>query len=217
VQNITRTLDALADPNGILLVWEGGEDVLWLEDADRANDRLERCAPEVAALRRKLAVHHPQWLVIGRGVEESAAVALVTIAWQTYPDLGLAMLGPLGDVRRCERWLRRGCNVYLPDSIPFAAVVRAVDCASAIDAILVDRSFYLERARSRHVGAAPSLTARQREVLNLIDRHLTNGEIASALHVSENTIEFHVRRLLDKLGARNRMHAVRRAFDLGLI
>jgi DNA-binding NarL/FixJ family response regulator len=54
-------------------------------------------------------------------------------------------------------------------------------------------------------------------VLRLIDRHLTNPEIAGALHVSENTVEFHVRKLLDKLGARSRMEAVRRATDLGLL
>ena len=207
---MTSTLEAVASPNGILVV---REDVLWMEESSR----FERCAPNVDSLRRKLAVLHPRWLVVGRGVDESAAVALVTTAWQTYPDLELAMLGPRSDVRRCERWLRRGCRVYLPDAIPFAAVLSALDCASSVDAVLVDRSFYLEGARPRHVGTAPSLTARQREVLTLIDRHLTNGEIADALHVSENTIEFHVRRLLDKLGARNRMQAVRRACDLGLI
>jgi DNA-binding NarL/FixJ family response regulator len=207
---MTGTLEALAGPNGILVVWE---DVLWMEDSAR----FERCAPDADSLRRKLAVLHPRWLVIGRGVDEDGAAELVTTAWQTYPELELAMLGPRSDMRRCERWLRRGCRVYLPDSIPFAAVLRALDCASSVDAVLVDRSFYLEGARSRHVGNAPTLTARQREVLTLIDRHLTNGEIAGALHVSENTIEFHVRRLLDKLGARNRMQAVRRACDLGLI
>jgi DNA-binding NarL/FixJ family response regulator len=207
---MTSTVEALAGPNGILVVWE---DVLWMEDSAR----FERCAPDAGSLRRKLAVLRPRWLVIGRGVDEDAAVELVTTAWQTYPELELAMLGPRSDMRRCERWLRRGCRVYLPDAIPFAAVLRALDCASSFDAVLVDRSFYLEGARSRHIGSAPSLTARQREVLTLIDRHLTNGEIAVALHVSENTIEFHVRRLLDKLGARNRMQAVRRACDLGLI
>jgi len=207
---MTSTVEALAGPNGILVVWE---DVLWMEDSAR----FERCAPDADSLRRKLAVLHPRWLVVGRGVDEDAAVDLVTTAWQTYPELELAMLGPRTDMRRCERWLRRGCRVYLPDSIPFPAILRALDCASSVDAVLVDRSFYLEGARSRHVGNAPALTARQREVLTLIDRHLTNGEIADALHVSENTIEFHVRRLLDKLGARNRMQAARRACDMGLI
>lgn len=217
MQNTTSTLDTALKPEGLLVAPPGGWDVLQPEDADDASIRFARCAPEVDSLRRELALHQPRWLVIGSGVEENAAVALVMDAWQMCPDLQLAMFGPPGDVGRCERWLRRGCHVYLPDTMPLAALANALDYASALDAILVDRSFYLEGARSQQLGTAPMLTARQREVLKLIDRHLTNGEIASALFVSENTIEFHVRRLLERLGARNRAQAVRRAHDLGLI
>jgi len=201
----------------MLVVWDCGEDVHLLEHAGRTGARFERCGPDVESLRGRLAVHHPLWLVIGPGIGEATVVELVSTAWQAYPDLRLAILGPVGDLRRCERWLRRGCHVYLPDSIPFAAMLKAIDCATAADAVLVDRAFYLEGARVRHVGPTPSLTSRQHQVLSLLDRQLTNPEIADALRVSENTIEFHVRRLLDKLGARNRVQAVRRAYDLGLI
>jgi DNA-binding NarL/FixJ family response regulator len=214
---MTSLLDTDDQPDGMLVVWECDEDVHWLEPADRAGGRFERCGPELGSLSRTLATLHPLWLVIGPGIEEGVVQALVATAWDTYPDLRLAMLGPVGDLRRCERWLRYGCRVYLPDSIPFAAVRRTLAVASTVDAVVVDRSFYLEGGRARFVGPAPVLTDRQRDVLRLIDRHLTNPEIADALHVSENTIEFHVRRLLDKLGARNRMQAVRRATDLGLI
>jgi DNA-binding NarL/FixJ family response regulator len=218
VRNETSQLDTFAQPDGMLVVWDCDEDVHWLEHTDRSGARFERCGPELGSLRRKLAMQRPLWLVMGPGIDESIVQALVTAAWGTYPDLSLAMLGPVGDLRRCERWLRCGCRVYMPDSTPFATVRKALDLAAAVDgAIIVDRAFYLEGARSRLVGATPSLTSRQREVLQLIDRHLTNPEIADALHVSENTIEFHVRRLLDKLGARSRMQAVRRASDLGLI
>ena len=217
MRDTTGLLDVIDQPDGMLVVWECDEDVHWLEPAARAGGRFERCAPELGSLRRKLAVHHPQWLVVGPGIEERAVQELVTAALGAYPDLKLAMLGPLDDLRRCERWLRCGCRVYLPDTIPFPAVLRALDFATSDDAIVVDRAFYLEGARARLVGPAPSLTDRQREVLRLIDRHLTNPEIADVLHVSENTIEFHVRRLLDKLGARSRMQAVRRAAALGLI
>jgi DNA-binding NarL/FixJ family response regulator len=218
VRNVTNLLDTIDQPDGMLVVWDCDEDVHWLEHTDRAGARFERCVPELGSLRRKLAVHHPLWLVVGPGIQESIVQALVTTAWGTYPDLGLAMLGPVGDLRRCERWLRCGCRVYLPETIPFAAVRKALDLAAAVgDAVIVDRAFYMDGARSRLVGSGPSLTNRQREVLQLIDRHLTNPEIAHALHLSENTIEFHVRRLLDKLGARSRMQAVRHASDLGLI
>lgn len=217
VHDLTNMLETPIKPDGVLVVQEAPCDVLRLEDGNPASVQFARCAPEVDSLRRALALNHLRWLVMGNGVEENAAVELVTDAWQRDPDLRLAILGPQDDVRRCERWLRRGCHVYLPDTMPFTAVAKALDYASELNAVLVDRSFYLEGVRSRHVDTAPMLTARQREVLKLMDRHLTNGEIAVALHVSENTIEFHVRRLLEKLGARKRAQAVRRAYELGLI
>jgi DNA-binding NarL/FixJ family response regulator len=216
VRNMTSRLDIVfAGADGVLVVGEW-----WAQAPARQalnGARFERCAPDVDSLRRSLARHHPLWLVIGQLADEAAIQQLVMTAWQVYPDLRLAMVGPVQDLRRCERWLRRGCHVYMVDSTPFATVLAALDCATAVDVMVVDRAFHLQSVRSRHVGFVPSLTARQQEVLALLGRNLTNSEIAVALHVSENTIEFHISRLLVKLGARNRMHAVRQASDLGLI
>jgi DNA-binding NarL/FixJ family response regulator len=209
---MTSRLDTtLAGASGVLVVGD------WRGRAATDGPAVLRCAAEVASLRLSLATHHPRWLVIAGAVEEPTVQLLVMNAWQVYPELGLAMLGPAHDVGRCERWTRRGCHVYLSDSTPFATVLTALECAAAMDAMIVDRAFQLQSVRTRHLGFAPSLTERQREVLSLLGRDLMNSEIAEALHVSENTIEFHIRRLLVKLGARNRMQAVRRALDLGLI
>jgi DNA-binding NarL/FixJ family response regulator len=49
-----------------------------------------------------------------------------------------------------------------------------------------------------------SLTVRERQVLRLLMRHLTNKEISKALDISERTVKFHVSRILAKLGAENR-------------
>jgi DNA-binding NarL/FixJ family response regulator len=216
VRNMTSKLDTLlADADGILVVGEWWGSASSRGHPALSGTRFERCAAEVGSLRRSLAAHHPRWLLIGRVDDESAVQPLVAMAWQMYPDVRLAMLGPVHDVRRCERWLRRGCHVYLADSTPLTTVLTALDCAAAVDVAVVDRAFHLHRVR--HLGFVPSLTDRQQEVLGLLGRNLTNAEIAAALHVSENTVEFHIRRLLAKLGARNRMQAVRQASDLGLI
>jgi DNA-binding NarL/FixJ family response regulator len=217
VPNMTSRLDTVPGAEGILLVGDRQEPAPGLELSARMRPRLDFCQPDVGTLRRTLAARRPLWLVVGHVADEAAVQVLVTTAWQMYPDLKLAMLGPLDDLRRCERWLRRGCHVYLPDSTPFGTMLTAIDGATAMDVMVVDRAFYAAGAHRRHAGLAPSLTARQHEVLGLLGRDLTNAEIAAALHVSENTIEFHVRRLLDKLGARNRMQAVRRASELALI
>jgi DNA-binding NarL/FixJ family response regulator len=61
-----------------------------------------------------------------------------------------------------------------------------------------------------------ALTTREREVLSLIARGLTNAEIAEALHLSPLTAKTHVSRILMKLGARDRVQLVVIAYKTGI-
>jgi LuxR family maltose regulon positive regulatory protein len=67
--------------------------------------------------------------------------------------------------------------------------------------------------------AVPSmvLTAKEREVLELVARNLSNKEIAQAMELSDQTVKWHLKNLFAKLDAATRKHAVRRAQLLGLL
>jgi LuxR family maltose regulon positive regulatory protein len=61
------------------------------------------------------------------------------------------------------------------------------------------------------------LTPKEREILELLARNLTNKEIARAGMIGEGTVKWHLKNLFGKLDASSRKHAVRRAVVLGLL
>lgn len=69
-------------------------------------------------------------------------------------------------------------------------------------------------ARAHELDA---LSDRERDVFALVGRGLTNREIAAALHVTESTVKAHFGRILMKLGVPNRVLAVIRAYELGVV
>lgn len=121
--------------------------------------------------------------------------------------------------------LRAGASGFLLKDAPPEQLVDAIRVIAAGDALLapsVTRSLIDEIAR-RPVGqpdAFPGieqLTERESEVIRLMAKGLSNGEIATHLFLGEATIKTHVGRVLAKLGARDRVQAVVAAYESGLV
>lgn len=119
--------------------------------------------------------------------------------------------------------LRAGASGFLLKDAPAAELIQAVRIVAAGDGLLAPRvtgrliAEFARRPSGPPPAAIGALTARETEVLVLIARGLSNGEIAAELVIAEQTIKTHVGRILGKLGLRDRAQAVVAAYESGLI
>jgi DNA-binding NarL/FixJ family response regulator len=120
--------------------------------------------------------------------------------------------------------LRAGASGFLLKRARPEELIAAVHTIAAGEALLspsvtrlvIDRMAQQPTPELADQVRLAALTAREREVLALIARGLSNREIAAALAVEESTIRTHVKRLLMKLGLRDRVQAVIFAYETGL-
>nr|WP_305076370.1 response regulator transcription factor [Quadrisphaera sp. RL12-1S] len=130
--------------------------------------------------------------------------------------------------------LRAGASGFLLKDAQPDELVRALHAVAAGDAVLTPRltRHLLLLAEERLPGAGPAgaeaavrpeqaqlaqLTPRERDVLVLVARGLSNAEVAERLVLSEPTVKGHVGRLLAKLGLRDRVQVVVWAYRAGVV
>ncbi|MDQ2748047.1 MAG: response regulator transcription factor, partial [Actinomycetota bacterium] len=120
--------------------------------------------------------------------------------------------------------LRAGASGFLLKNAPPEDLLRAVRIVAAGDALLapsVTRRIIAQLAgRPKKLDPGrdlDALTQREREVLIMLARGLSNAELAAELLVSEGTVKTHVSSLLNKLGLRDRVQAVVLCYERGLV
>ena len=121
--------------------------------------------------------------------------------------------------------LRAGASGFLLKDTPpndLLAAIRVIADGEALLSPRVTRRLVAEFAKRPAVAVEAAhrldgVTEREREVLVLIARGLSNTEIAAELYLSIATVKSHVGRLLTKLGARDRAQLVIAAYEAGLV
>ncbi|WP_121195080.1 response regulator [Motilibacter peucedani] len=122
--------------------------------------------------------------------------------------------------------LRAGASAFLLKDAPADDLVAAIRVVAAGDAVVAPR--VTRRLLDRFAASLPTgtpvvpdtlsrLTERELEVLRLVARGLSNGEIAAELFVSETTVKTHVGHVLTKLDLRDRVQACVFAYESGLV
>jgi DNA-binding NarL/FixJ family response regulator len=122
--------------------------------------------------------------------------------------------------------LRAGASGFLSKDVPAEELITGIRTVAGGDAVVSPR--ILRRLLNQFADRLPepgvdrrrplaALTEREQEVLTLMARGRSNGEIAKELFVSETTVKTHVGHVLTKLGLRDRVQAVILAYETGLV
>ena len=136
-----------------------------------------------------------------------------------HPGLGVLVLTTFAEDRLVVESVQAGARGYVVKDVDTTELVRAIRAVSRGESAFDARS---AAAMVRGLNAPPveetkQLTAREREVLSLLARGLSNRDIGARLYISETTAKFHVGNILRKLGASSRAEAVYAASKLGAI
>ncbi|MCZ0983599.1 response regulator transcription factor [Streptomyces diastatochromogenes] len=153
----------------------------------------------------------------------------IEATWMITKDIGaphVIVLTTFDDDNNVYDALRAGASGFLVKDMALDDIIAAVRVVASGDALIapkVTRRLIEEFARRPQRAAAlppkeiQGITGREREVLTLIGRGMSNAEIAEAMFISGATVKAYVTRLLAKLDARDRVHLVIIAYEHGLV
>jgi len=130
-----------------------------------------------------------------------------------FPNARIIMLSSSDSDGEIQRALRSGAAGYVLKSMPHGDLLNVIRSVHAGKRQVPTQVAAL---LAEHLGEE-ELTAREVEVLQLIRDGFKNKQIAERLSISENTVNFHIKNIVDKLGANDRTHAVTIATRRGLL
>lgn len=150
---------------------------------------------------------------------EETGVDFTRAALKLHPELKIVMLTASNDETILASALEAGCAGFVTKSETLETVVSAVRGAVVGEAIINPQLLarLLPRLAPRQSGRNPDLTVREREVLELITKGMSNQEIARELVIAVDTARNHVRSVLGKLGVHSKLQAAAAAVQRGFV
>lgn len=194
--------------NGIasLLRARGYEVVGEANDGQEALEVVRRTRPDLVLMDLRMPV-----------LDGLSATRLVKAE---YPHTKVVVLTVSDDGQDLIEAVKGGAHGYLLKDIEAAQFFEALDAIEHGESVIpprLARDIWTEFGRAARRAAVPTdedtLTDREHEVLRLVAAGLTNRDVADRLSISENTVKFHMRGILDKLHLRNRAEAARWAAE----
>jgi two-component system, NarL family, nitrate/nitrite response regulator NarL len=176
--------------------------------------RLAGTAAEALALAE---IHAPlDAVLLDCGLPDADGAALVTALRTRGMATPVVVISADDSPAMIERVMLAGASAFVSKSRPAAHILAALKYA-----LLHDTQVHVPSPAATPgevtPNTQPTLTARQLDILLMLDRGRTNGDIALDLGLSEKTVKNHVTALFRALHVESRLQAVRQARDIGLI
>jgi two-component system, NarL family, response regulator DevR len=196
---------------GLRAILEREDDIRVVGEAAGAADALavvQQVRPQIALLDLKLSTG-----------SDTEGLALCSELTTSYPELGVLVLTTFLDDHLVLSAIHNGARGYVVKDVDTSALITAIrDIGKGGSAF--DARSAAAMVRGIHAGQQDNdrrLTAREQQVLELLARGRSNGQIATTLFISDTTAKFHVGNILRKLGVSRRAEAVHLAGKMGLI
>jgi DNA-binding NarL/FixJ family response regulator len=168
--------------------------------------------------------HRPEVILMDVRMPDLDGITATSQLSRTCPDSRILILTTFEQDDYIFGALRAGASGFLLKRTRPEELLAAVHTVAAGEALLspsvtrrvIDRMAQQPTPDLTRTARLGQLTRREREVLDLLARGLSNREIAAALVVEESTIRTHVKRILMKLDLRDRVQAVIFAYETGI-
>ena len=170
-----------------------------------------------------VAAGHPDIVLLDLrlgGDSEAEGLTLCETITRRFPLVGVLVVSTFLTDRLVTDAIRRGAKGYVLKDVDavqllqsIAAVRRGESAFDSHAAAVVVRTL----SQRSNPPAGATLTAREREILQLVAQGLSNREIGARLYISETTVKFHVHNVMAKMKVRRRAELVFQAGRLGLL
>lgn len=174
-----------------------------------AEEGKPELVPVTGTMAELLAGNAPDYLVVD--LHSCPGIEVLQMIHRVRPEVRLIVIGPQGDDELVINAIVAGGRAYLDPTAGPEVVRQAIEVVTSgsiwaprrLLSLLIDR--LLQVPEATHSAPIPKLTARERQVLELILLARSNREIAEKLGIEERTVKAYVGRLMRKAGADNRI------------
>jgi DNA-binding NarL/FixJ family response regulator len=153
-------------------------------------------------------------MVLDLELPDKNALAIIPEIKSQHRSPHIVVFSAFGGPNRIADALASGADSYVVKGTSFDELLSAIRSAHAGKRYL---SPEVASQVAQVYGTPERLTQREREILSLLAQGQANKEIGERLSITERTVKFHVSRILARLGASNRAHAVTIAQERGLL